>query len=628
LYNKLRTFPPEICKLQKLTRLTLWNNQLTAFPKALLDLNLEIKWGWGYKKGIYIKDNPFQTPPVEIVKQGRQAIIDYYAALGAERIQEVPSIVPVSIVSSKPTVQVANDKTRSLNESKLILMGEGAAGKTSLMKRLLGLAFDPQESQMHGINIQGFSLNDSQQQRIKLHCWDFGGQQIMHATHQFFLSKRCLYLLVLDSRRETQVEYWLKHIQTFGDHAPVIIVLNKIDQNPHFNLSQRQLKQRYPNIKDIQRVSCATEAGIKELKQCIQKTLPAIELLYTPFPATWFAVKNAIEEQAQQRDFASYEQYVAICEANGIKKDSEQTTLINFLHDLGLINHFQDPWLRETNVINPQWITQAVYTLLNAPQLAHYGKLHRNDLKTLLDQTTYPERKHDYILQLMQKFELCYALNKQEYLLPDLLSSEEPVFEFKQQTALHFILQYDFLPKSIFTRFMIKMHRDIEDSLYWRNGMVLKDRGSDTRALIEVNHEDKFLSLQLTGTQKREYLFVLRFVLADIHSSFKQFKVTEKIGLPDNPEISVDYQYLENLVKSGQNVYIPPENPSQSYDISEILAVFAISQANSETALREILQEIKIQGAQPAKEDIVKIRPSLLGVTLDVNALYRYWRDR
>ncbi len=78
--NKLSSLPPEIGKLQNLTRLLLSDNQLTQFPKALLGLNLEVKWDT-YGDGICVKDNPFQTPPVEIVKQGRQAIIDYYAAL-------------------------------------------------------------------------------------------------------------------------------------------------------------------------------------------------------------------------------------------------------------------------------------------------------------------------------------------------------------------------------------------------------------------------------------------------------------------------------------------------------------------------------------------------------------------
>ena len=47
LYNcGLKELPPEIGKLQNLTKLHLWKNQLTQFPKALLNLNLEVKWAW------------------------------------------------------------------------------------------------------------------------------------------------------------------------------------------------------------------------------------------------------------------------------------------------------------------------------------------------------------------------------------------------------------------------------------------------------------------------------------------------------------------------------------------------------------------------------------------------------
>jgi small GTP-binding protein len=599
--NQLSTLPPEIGNLQNLTRLFLDNNQLTQFPKALLDLNLEVKWD-RYKRGICVEDNPFQTPPVEIVKQGRQAIIDYYAAL--EKQPERP-----------------------LNESKRRLIGDGAAGKTSLMKRLLGLDFNPQESQTHGININTLTIKDNQNNDIKLHCWDFGGQQIMHATHQFFLSKRCLYLLVIDSRRETQVDYWLKHIQTFGKNAPVIIVINKIDENPHFNLpQQRQLKQRYPNLKHINRISCTTKQGISSLKRTIQNTLPNIELLNTTFPEKWFKVKAAIAEQAKQTNFTSYEHYVDICQANGISKETEQNTLINFLHDLGTINHFQDRWLRETNVINPQWITQAVYTIINAPKLADNGKLHRNDLKSLLNNQTYPERKHDYLLELMKKFELCYALNDNEYLLPDLFPLSEPDFEFDAEHALHFILEYDFLPKSIFTRFVIKMHREIYT--YWRSGILLRE--ADTTALVET--DDKRIILQITGTKKREYLAILLFIFKDIHRRFSELKVTEKIGLPDNPELSVNHNHLLKLAKNGQREYFP-ENSDKSYKISELLGmVEAQSETETMQMLHKIVSLLETQGIQQEKDvldhidEVVKVNPQMFGISIDVNALVRKLR--
>jgi internalin A len=607
--NNLTELASEICKLPNLVSLGLNNNQLNKFPKALLDLNLDIKWDsyiWG--NGIHVEGNPFEIPPVEIVKQGRQAIIDYYTALDKE-------------------------PDRLLNESKLILIGDGGVGKTSLMKRLLGQEFNQQESQTHGININTFSLKHNDND-IKLHCWDFGGQQIMHATHQFFLSKRCLYLLVLDSRRETQVDYWLKHIQSFGKNAPVIIVINKIDENPYFDLPQkRQLKKDYSNLKHICRISCATQAGISELNNAIQNTLPDIELLNTLFPAKWFKVKTAITKQTKETNFTSYEHYVDICQIHGITKESEQNTLIHFLHDLGLVNHFQDRWLRETNVINPQWITEAVYTIINAPQLAGNGKLHRNDLKSLLDNDIYPVRKHDYIIELMKKFELCYPLNDDEYLLPDLFPIEEPEFEFDDEHALHFILEYDFLPKSIFTRFIVRMHSRILNNNYWRSGVILYDCTTGTTALVET--VSNRLELKLTGPQKREDLLILRFVLTDIHRSFSHLSVTEKIGLPDNkPRLSVNYDYLAKLAEKGQSEYLPPENPEKSYEIKELLGKVTTETPDTDAMLQKIINILETQGIQKEKDlldrldEVVKIKPGLFGISINVNALLKKWKKK
>jgi len=595
-YNQLSSLPPEIRELQKLQKIELSNNKLTQFPKALLDLNLEVKWDTD-KYGICIKNNPFQNPPIEIVKQGRQAIIDYYTAL--------------------------EEQSRPLNESKLIFIGDGAAGKTSLMKRLLGQEFNPQESQTHGININTLEMKDNNNNDIKLHCWDFGGQQIMHATHQFFLSKRCLYLLVIDSRRETSVDYWLKHAQTFGKDSPVIIVINKSDENLHFHLSPRKLKPNFPNLKGIQRVSCTTKKGISELKTKIQNSLADIELINTKFPEKWFKVKTALAEKAQQVNFTSFESYVDICQKNGINQETEQNTLINFLHDLGIINHFQDKWLRETNVINPQWLTEAVYTIINAPKLVNNGKLHREDLQKLLNQEIYPERKHDYILELMKKFEICYAIDENQYLLPDLFPISEPDFEFETNNSLRFILEYDFLPKSIFTRFIIRMHREIVNKTYWRTGVLLKDSMSQTFALIETKH--KSLILEINGEKKREYLAILSFALTDIQSNFNNLKVTEKIGLPDNPELSVNHNHLLKLAKNGQSEYYP-ENSDKSYKINELLGIVEVK---SETEVMQMLQKIvrmlQAQGFQEEKDlfdhldEVVKVNPSFCGISVDVN---------
>jgi len=218
-YNKI-TDISVLKELTNLTHLDLSYNKITHLPSEIVDMGMDILWD-GYS-GIILKNNPLESPPIEIVKKGREAVIDYFKSLEGEK--------------------------QALNEVKVLLVGDGGAGKTSLVKQLLGENFDVHESQTHGINIRDWNVEEADKS-INVHLWDFGGQEIMHATHQFFLSKRSLYILVLDGRKDEKTEYWLKHIESFGGDSPVLVVINKIDENPGFDVNRRFLQEKYVGIK-------------------------------------------------------------------------------------------------------------------------------------------------------------------------------------------------------------------------------------------------------------------------------------------------------------------------------------------------------------------------------------------
>jgi len=194
-YNQISEIS-SLKELKNLKQLYLQENKITHMPAEFLDLGLEIKWDDdGENEGIYLEGNPLESPPVEIIEQGNEAIRQYFKSLAGEK--------------------------QALNEVKVLLVGDGAAGKTSLAKALLGEKFDKNESQTHGININTMEITQNNC-KIKIRLWDFGGQEIMHATHQFFLSKRSLYILVLDGRKDEKTEYWLNHIKSFGGDSPAL----------------------------------------------------------------------------------------------------------------------------------------------------------------------------------------------------------------------------------------------------------------------------------------------------------------------------------------------------------------------------------------------------------------------
>ena len=220
-------------------------------------------------------------------------------------------------------------------------MGNGGCGKTSLVRQLLGEKFDPGESQTHGINIKGLSLGSKTDGKVKANFWDFGGQEIMHATHQFFLSKRSVYVLVLDGRKEDDPEYWLQHIESFGGESPIMVVLNKIDEHPAFDVNRRFLLSKYPRIVGFYRVSCATGVGVKDFKDAVYTQLNSAAILQTHWPTSWFRVKQALG--SLESNYISMGDYNRICIEEGVADPASQEALVEFLNDLGVILHFKGP---------------------------------------------------------------------------------------------------------------------------------------------------------------------------------------------------------------------------------------------------------------------------------------------
>ena len=548
--NLLSVLPPEIAKSRQLECLYLNSNQLRVLPQEISTLKL---------RGLSIlrlEDNPLKTPPYEVVMEGISAIRNYFNELG--------------------------NSPQSVNELKVVLVGEGASGKTSLVKRLFGEDFDQHEKMTHGIRIRDWTFATASARNIKARLWDFGGQQIMHATHQFFLSKRSLYLLVLDGRKEEKTEYWLQHIEALGGKSPTLVILNKIDDNPSFEVNRSFLKEKYPFVLDFYRISCCQNTGIEKLKQAIQTAASRVEILETLWSPKWLAVKQSLEKKNQAGiDYIGYDSYLDICKANGITRETFQHTLIKFLHDLGVVIHFREALLEETNVINPEWVTEAVYKIVTSQTLADKtGIIAIDDLGKILDSTRYPSHKRSYIVALMKKFELCYELDKRaEILVPDLLPVQQPNFEFNFDSAIRFVLQYEFLPKTIIAKFIVKMHRDIKQQLRWRTGVVLENQRFNAAAAVKADEEAKKIFIDVNGQQKREYFAALLYMFRDIHQIFAKMDVEELIRLPDNPDETVSYEKLVNLEQRGKTEY---PGDKKDYQVSELLGTVRSDNPTSE----------------------------------------------
>ncbi|MCU0285637.1 MAG: leucine-rich repeat domain-containing protein [Acidobacteria bacterium] len=73
-------------ELKNLKQLYLVYNKITHIPAEFLDLGLEIKWNYdGKNDDIYLEENPLESPPMEIIKKGMDAIRQYFKSLKGEK---------------------------------------------------------------------------------------------------------------------------------------------------------------------------------------------------------------------------------------------------------------------------------------------------------------------------------------------------------------------------------------------------------------------------------------------------------------------------------------------------------------------------------------------------------------
>lgn len=513
-HNQLATLPESIGQLSQLRVLYASDNHLSSLPDSLNDLiSLE---------QIHLDGNPSLALPPEVLRPtGPSDIIEYY---------------------------FRSRKSRPLNEAKLILVGRGGVGKTSLVSLLVHGTYDPNEKKTDGIRITPWEVSIGSE-NVRLNIWDFGGQEIMHATHQFFLTQRSLYLLVLNARegeQDANIEYWLRIIESFGAESPVLIAINKIKDHP-FDLNRRGLRAKYPAIRDFVPTDCEARSGLEDLRKAIVLETDRLEHLRDPFPAEWLRVKDWLSQM--QEDYITYDRYRSICEDLGVTTRKSQDTLARFLHNMGIIVNFKnDPRLSETNVLNPEWVTNGVYKILNAETIVtREGVLEMQDLEHILDGNEYPRDRHIFITDLMRKFELCLPFegNYERYLVPELLPKEEPPLdEFKVIDSLCFQYHYNILPEGLVPRFIVRTHHHNRGLPRWRTGVVLEYDGN--RALVKADVQDSKVFITVTGSPegRRGLLAIVRSHFDHIHASIAKLEAVEMVPVPEYPDVLLEYRRL------------------------------------------------------------------------------------
>ncbi|MEA5535423.1 COR domain-containing protein [Crocosphaera sp. XPORK-15E] len=170
---------------------------------------------------------------------------------------------------------------------------------------------------------------------------------------------------------------------------------------------------------------------------------------------------------------------------------------------------------------------------------------------------------HGELLRLMMNFKLCYEIPSQpgNYIAPQLLSTEQPEYNWDEENNLLLRYEYEFMPKGIITRFIVETHAIIEnETCVWKTGVVLNKDGARAEIIELYRYHKGEIRIRVTGNRKRDLLTTVRHELDKIHKSYERLEY--KTLVPCNcskckGSQSPDF-YLWNIL----NKYIDDKEPT------------------------------------------------------------------
>uniref|UniRef100_A0A914URF5 non-specific serine/threonine protein kinase n=1 Tax=Plectus sambesii TaxID=2011161 RepID=A0A914URF5_9BILA len=532
IFNRLTVIPVVVYQLKYLTQLNLTNQNIQAIPASigllpnLAQLNLSLcsrlqtiseEAGRCPLKTLQLAGCvSLNTPPQEVVKRGSDNAISYLRRL-LRGYQEC-------------------------KRTKLMMVGLGGAGKTSLVRALLSNQYQSDgttaEEITDGIDIAEWNVRVKSGQTydtVNYSIWDFAGQAVYYNTHQFFMSNRAVYFLVWNTRlgyEHAGLDFWLSSIACHAPLAPIFVVGTHADQVFRTDIPELELTETFPQIVSFSHISVLTGQGVSELAEKLFEVTLQQSYMGEKVPTDWLNLEKALLEKRDSK-VIDYKEVQQLALELGMVDEADVKEGLALLHELGSVQYFSNELLRDRVITNPQWLVDVMACLITVKEsVIKDGRFKRED--TAIIWAKYPVSIHPWLLQLTEEFDLTYTLASENVnIVPCLLPEQEPEYEWPEimdedikEMKLAYAFKY--LPAGLFNRAQSRLCQYSDSSAVWKKGSLLK-KNQHLALLRQV--KDQQLVLIVQGPRPENVLLLVHEVLETlIHEFFKG--VTYDLSIP------------------------------------------------------------------------------------------------
>jgi len=475
-----------------------------------------------------------------------------------------------------------DDALDSVEMARVILLGNGGAGKTSLVRKII----DPSAKISTQKETPRIEISHYTHESIAVDFWDFGGQVMMHSTHTFFLSPEASYIIVCNARADEQPDSWiemLRHSLQPKEKINLFIVYTHVD-------SEDEKK----NFSKYRKHALARKYG--KYFKLSYATHSSTQLDTVAFTALKEQLFRQIEAQGSQKSYAS------LVEAYKKKRDTPTITYRALLESKGdfagddalyvkqfMVYGLVFPMVQkrvygddDVFVWQKHWLTYGVYELINSTLTRkNNGFLTKSDFKTILfggkkryirkdgslasrdSKQTIETIAYDKGIETLYTIVHNYgwAIESQGVggglIFPHAVKLDEPEYRVltpyveglkDEDIVLEVLLGY--VPMGFFFDFVTLADKHIKNpELLWRSGVILFDQ-MDDETFAYVQMQAQSMHLEIRGKNRAFLMHFLLYYIAMLfredRSSLVTTKMMKRIFVDAKP-MMVDVDLMEQL---------------------------------------------------------------------------------
>lgn len=504
--NRVAQFPKALCKLTKLESLALSGNKIEYLEDEFLHLTkLQELW---------IYDNPLKDPPSNVAIEGLKQIRAY--------------------ISARQTGHRA-----LVNRSRVIIVGQVNAGKTTLASRLLNKEppeiRTPTSSPVYG------------QISSEIELWDMGGEAFMFAIQRAFFTNSSILVLVLDRFDSRVSSIWCRKIFNIGLADRTIIAVNKVDKNQRVALDFQLINQLFKpeNIFDI---SALEGLGITAL-------LNRINFLHhndneTNVPIRWVKVYNALARNESL--ILTTEDYFKNFQNFGLS-ESEMDSFLSICCRVFGVTPFKGKF-NSLIAMDSFLVCKYMHSIVISPIIKKFnGVVSTSILSDILVKKGLQNVDANLIIDASIKSFICAKVGKDKLVVPDLLPKFTDLEEVRDDEGINICIQY--LSDSVFVlnRIICAFAKFVNWARSARTFHVC-EVDNDTLITFKADQSREIIEIRCYGVNRINASFEVRKLVREILGLLGEnnniyLNAGEEIGL-------IDYDDAIGSFLMGQRYYI------------------------------------------------------------------------